>query len=143
MEEKQIKNRKQEMEDEKKRVIEDLGKAKTAFDKSFDEVPGIGSLMLMNTVEEGLKIATGAMNLFGQYKMMAISGELTALTSLCKGNSEEPAKSQNMSGNTTVKNGQHQPELKAAYQHANGLHVCIEKMYEMFTVTRIQKESRR
>ncbi|CAC5363892.1 unnamed protein product [Mytilus coruscus] len=132
MEEKQIENRKQEMEDEKKRVIEDLERAKSAFDKSLDEVPGVGTLLLMKTVEEGIKIATGAVNIFGQYQMMSISTGLNALTSFCKETIKETLKQSNKSEITTVKYNQHQQELKEAYRHAYKIHVCSEQMYETF-----------
>lgn len=134
MEEKQIEKRKQEMEDEKKRVIEELEKAKSAFDKSLDEVPGISALLLLKSVEEGIKIATGAVNLFGQYKMMTISG-FTAFTSLCKETVKDTLKASNKSEITTVKDDQQKPEFKVAYQYAYKMHVCIEKLYEMFKDT--------
>ncbi|XP_071165986.1 synaptonemal complex protein 1-like [Mytilus edulis] len=132
MEEKQIEKRKQEMEDEKKRVIDELEKAKRAFDKSLDDVPGVSQLLLLQSVEEGIKIATGALNLFGQYQMMTISG-FTAFTSLLKETVGETLKASNQS--ETAKDDQPKPELKVAYQYAYKMHVCIEKMYEMFKDT--------
>ncbi|CAG2218278.1 unnamed protein product [Mytilus edulis] len=102
---------KKEMEDDKKRVIEDLSKAKAALD---NEVPGIGSRLMIITFEKGIKLITGAMNLFSQYKMMDISGGLSAMASLFKGNAEEATKLSN-SEDTTTKVGQNQPELKAAF----------------------------
>ncbi|VDI04720.1 Hypothetical predicted protein [Mytilus galloprovincialis] len=132
MEEKVIETRKQEMEYEKKRAIDDLEKAKSAFDKSLDQVPGVGKLLLMKTVEEGIKITTGAINLFGQYQMMSIATGVTALTSIYKGTLQETLKQSNKSEITTEKNNRQQPELKVAYRHAYKMHICIEKMYEMF-----------
>lgn len=52
---------------------------------------------MINTFDEGIKLATGATNLFSQYKMMDISGGLSAMASLIKGNAEETTKLSNNS----------------------------------------------
>lgn len=110
------------MEDEKNRAIEDLDRAKNAFDKSLGEVPGVDTLLLMKAVEEGTKITTGAINLFGQYQMMSITTGLTALTTIHKGTLRETPKQSKESEITTVTDTH--PDLKVAYQHAYKIHVC-------------------
>lgn len=85
-------------------------------------------------MEEGIKIATGAVNVFGQYQMMTISG-FTAFTSLFKETVKDTLKASNKSEITAVKDDQQKPEFKVAYQYAYKMHVCIEKIYEMFKDT--------
>lgn len=134
MEEQLIETRKREMEDEKKRVIEELGAAKAAFDKSINQVPGVGTILAMNTIEEGLKIAIGALNLIGPYKLAGtIAGGITTIASTFKRNVGEKLKPPNQSDNETLNGAQHQHELKVAYEHANTIHTCIELMYKMFS----------
>ncbi|CAG2208579.1 unnamed protein product [Mytilus edulis] len=84
----------------------------------------------MNTIEEGLKIAIGALNLIGPYKLAGtFAGGLTILASTIKRN----VKPSNQSDNETLNGAQHQHELKVAYEHANTIHTCIELMYKMFS----------
>lgn len=136
IEEKQIETRKVEMNEEKKRVIEEVAKAKTAFDKSVDQLPGLGTLLLLTTNEEGMKMVNGAIHSIGQYKTMtAAGGAFSIVTSLLKNCPEDMAKtsvSEKQSGNQTEKDSQNRAKLKASFQHAKEIHDCVEKMFGMF-----------
>lgn len=129
----EIEIKKKEMDENKKHIIEEVAKAKTEFDKSVNHVPGMGRLLLMNTAEEGLKLAAGAIDMIGQLKLATISGGLSVLPQLLKGISKGTSKSSELPENKPVNNRQHHPQLIEAYQHATEIHLMFEKMYEMFT----------
>lgn len=133
-EEKQIKTRKLEMKEEKMRVLEEVAKAKTMYEKSVEQLPGIGTLLLMATADEGIKMATGAIQSLGQYKIMTAAGAWSVVTSLLKKEPKdisETSPPEKQSGNQTEKDSQNQAKLKA-FQHANEINECVEKMYGMF-----------
>lgn len=131
IQEKQIAAKKLEMEIENNRVIEELSQAKAEFEQSVSKVPGIGRLLLMHSVEEGFKIATGALDIIVQSTMATSTGGLSLLSSLCAGNTRTSNPS-HQSESQKMNDDKNQSGLNTAYQYATQIHVCIEQMYEMF-----------
>lgn len=131
-EQENIEAMKKDMDIEKKRIIEEVESAKTYFERSLDKVPGVGKLLAMNVVEETMKIATGAVDLFAQYKMMGVSKGVSFVNTFIKSvqSNQMSNKADALNIKTSMESG-----FKVAYQHATNINECLEIVYKMFEET--------
>lgn len=131
-EQENIEAMKKDMDIEKKRIIEEVESAKTYLERSLDKVPGVGKLLAMNVVEETMKIATSAVDLFAHYKMMGVSKGVSFVNTFIKSvqSHQMSNKADELGIKTNIEYG-----FKVAYQHATNTNACLEIVYEMFEET--------
>lgn len=111
-----------QMEEEQKRANEEIDKAKNAYEKSINDVPGVAKLLAMHAIEETINVATSSIKLIIRCKMAAATGGMSLLID---GASDIFEIGKGMKKENKL-------NLHVAFQHASEIYACVETIYNVF-----------